>query len=55
MSTWRQLLEERIPVGRLSAYLEPRRSRTTWGNGGPHSGYRHLADKTAMAGGRHEG
>jgi hypothetical protein len=48
--TWRQPLEERIPVGRLSAYLWPLRSGVTWGKGGPHSGYRHLADKDEAAG-----
>jgi hypothetical protein len=38
-----------------NAYLGDRRSGASCENGGPHSGYRHLADKTAMAGGRHEG
>jgi hypothetical protein len=42
--------DERIPVGRLSAYLWPRRSRATCRNGGPHSGYRHLADKDEAGG-----
>ena len=46
---------ERIPVGGLSAYPRPLRSSVTWGKGGPHSGYRHLADKTRMACGRHDG
>src|SRR4029434_8041810 len=41
---------ERIPVCRLSAYLWPRRLGVTWGNGGPHSGYRHLADKDEVPG-----
>jgi hypothetical protein len=27
----------------------------TWGNGGAHSGSLYFADKTHMAGGRHEG
>ena len=30
--------------GRLNVYLWPRRSGTTCANGGPRSGYRHLAD-----------
>jgi hypothetical protein len=42
--------EERIPVRRLNAYLWPLRSGATWGNGGPHSGYRHLADKDEVPG-----
>jgi hypothetical protein len=40
-------LVERIP--------SPLRSPATWGNGGPHSAEPSIADKTAMAGGRHEG
>jgi hypothetical protein len=43
-------LRERIPVRRLSAYLWPRRLDATWGKGGPHSGYRHLADKDEVGG-----
>src|SRR5215211_3444561 len=42
--------EERIPVRRLNAYLWPLRSGATWGNGGLHSGYRHLADKDEAGG-----
>ena len=38
------LCRERIPVGRLNAYLWPRRSGATCANGGPRSGYRQLAD-----------
>jgi hypothetical protein len=34
------LCRERIPVCRLNAYLWPRRSGATCGNGRPHSGYR---------------
>ena len=41
---------ERIPVGRLSAYLWALRSEPTWGKGGAHSGYRHLADKDEVPG-----
>jgi hypothetical protein len=41
---------ERIPVRRLNAYLRPRRSDATCRNGGPHSGYRHLADKDEAGG-----
>jgi hypothetical protein len=40
---------ERIPVGRLNAYLWQLRSDATCGNGGPHSDYRHLADKDAFS------
>jgi hypothetical protein len=39
------LCRERIPVGRSNACPWPRRSGATCANGGPHSGYRHLADK----------
>jgi hypothetical protein len=42
--------EERIPSCGLNAYLRPRRSRATWGNAGPHSGYRHLADQDEAGG-----
>jgi hypothetical protein len=34
----------------LNRYLRPRRSGVTWGKGGPHSGYRHLADKDEVPG-----
>jgi hypothetical protein len=34
----------------LNAYLWPLRSAATWGNGGPHSGSRHLADKDEVPG-----
>jgi hypothetical protein len=37
-------------VARLNAYLWPLRSTATWENGGPHSGYRHLADKDEAGG-----
>jgi hypothetical protein len=40
---------ERIPVRRLNAQLWHRRSRATWENDDPHSGYRHLADKDALS------
>jgi hypothetical protein len=43
-------INERIPVGGLSAYLGRRRSGTTCAKGRPHSGYRHLADKDEGAG-----
>jgi hypothetical protein len=43
-------LEERIPARRLNANLWPLRSDVTWGSGGPHSGYRHLADKDEAGG-----
>jgi hypothetical protein len=38
-----------------SALLRPLRTRTTCENAGLHSGERVIADKTGMAGGRHEG
>jgi hypothetical protein len=38
-----------------SALLGPLRSRTTCKNAGLHSGEPSIADKSAMAGGRHEG
>jgi hypothetical protein len=38
-----------------SALLRPLRSRMTCENAGLHSGKRVIADKTAMAWGRHEG
>jgi hypothetical protein len=41
---------ERIPPRRLNRYLEPLRSSATCAKGGPHSGYRHLADKDEAAG-----
>jgi hypothetical protein len=34
----------------LNAYLWVLRSDATWGKGGPHSGYRHLADKDEVPG-----
>jgi hypothetical protein len=43
-------LRERIQVRRLNAYLGPRRSDVTCGKGGPHSGYRQLADKDEAGG-----
>jgi hypothetical protein len=49
-------MRERIPVGRLNAYLWHRRSDTTCDNGGPHSGYRQdqelLLDRTYAVGRR---
>jgi hypothetical protein len=47
---WTSRPDERKPVRRLNAYLRHLRSRMTWGNGGPHSGYRHLADKDEVPG-----
>jgi hypothetical protein len=41
---------ERIPARRLNRYPWPRRSDASWGNGQPHSGYRHLADKDEVPG-----
>jgi hypothetical protein len=41
---------ERIPPRRLNRYLEPLRSSATCAKGGPHSGYRHLADKDEAGG-----
>ena len=38
-----------------SALLRPLRSPATWENVGLHGGERVIADKTPMAGGRHEG
>jgi ABC-type hemin transport system ATPase subunit len=57
------LTEGGVRVLGLNGAGKPTTLRTTAGEatiatcrkGGPHSGYRHLADKTAMAGGRHEG
>jgi hypothetical protein len=43
-------VDECIPFSRLNAYLWPVRSSVTWGKGGPHSGYRHLADKDEVPG-----
>src|SRR4029453_16366882 len=43
-------MKERLPTRRLNASLWPLWSGVTWGKGGPHSGYRHLADKDEVPG-----
>jgi hypothetical protein len=53
--TWKPGRDHPSETLSKSALLRPLRSRATCKNAGLHSGKRAIADKTAMAGGRHEG